>query len=225
MRSAELWSATIAPLDVVGCGGNAMKTPISLTVLDNGPLKISASELTLSYCGEPLQVEAGKDVYVCRCGESKNPPFCDGSHAKTGFVAEPPEGKKKALHVWEGKTIRTFFNPNTCMHALYCKPLTELRKRELEGDSEAAVEIARVVQSCPSGALSFESTDVPVPAPSQGPDVEIMEGGEVRIQCQFEINAELGERQDNGRATLCRCGLSKNKPWCDGGHKKRDNFR
>ncbi len=202
-----------------------MKTPIMLNVLDNGPLQISGDELTLRYCREPVLVEAGKDLYVCRCGESKNPPFCDGSHAKTGFVAEPPQGQKKSIHVWEGKTLRTFFNPNTCMHAAYCKPLKELRKQELGGDAQAAAEIARVVQSCPSGALSFESTEVKAPAPATDPAIDVMEGGEVRIQRQFEINAELGERQVNDRATLCRCGLSKNKPWCDGAHKKRDNFR
>jgi CDGSH-type Zn-finger protein len=202
-----------------------MDKPISLTVLDNGPLKISCDTLTVQYCGEPVAVEAGQDVYICRCGESSNPPFCDGSHAKAGFVAEPPEGNTKEIRVWEGKTIRTFFNPNACMHVFYCKPLKELRKRELEGDAEAAAEIARVVQSCPSGALTFESTQVDTPVAGAGPDIDIMEGGEVRVQRRFEINAALNERQEDDRATLCRCGLSKNKPWCDGRHKKRDNFR
>lgn len=202
-----------------------MSKPISLTVLDNGPLKVSADSLTLSYCGEAVDVEAGSDVYICRCGESKNPPFCDGSHAKVGFVAEPPTANQKEIRVWEGKTIRTFFNPNTCMHALYCKPLKDLRARELEGDAEAAAEIARVVQSCPSGALNYESTEVEAPAAADGPDIDIQAGGECRVQRAFEINATPGERQDMSRATLCRCGLSKNKPWCDGAHKKRENFR
>lgn len=202
-----------------------MTKPISLTVLDNGPLKVSADSLTLSYCGQAIDVEAGSDVYICRCGESKNPPFCDGSHGKVGFVAEPPTENKKEIRVWEGKTIRTFFNPNTCMHVFYCKPLKELRKRELEGDTEAAAEIARVVQSCPSGALSYESTEVEAPASTDGPDIDIRAGGECRVQTAFEINATPGERQDMSRATLCRCGLSKNKPWCDGAHKKRENFR
>lgn len=202
-----------------------MTKPISLTVLDNGPLKVSAESLTLSYCGEAVDVEAGSDVYICRCGESKNAPFCDGSHAKVGFVAEPPTENKKEIRVWEGKTIRTFFNPNTCMHALYCKPLKDLRKRELEGDAEAAAEIARVVQSCPSGALNYESTEVEAPAATGGADIDIQAGGECRVQREFEINATPGERQDMSRATLCRCGLSKNKPWCDGAHKKRENFR
>ncbi len=203
-----------------------MKTPLSLTVLDNGPIKISGDELTVQYCGEPVAVEAGQDVYVCRCGESKNPPFCDGSHAKVGFTATPFQGDKKKLHVWEGKTIRTVFNANACMHAFYCKPLKELRKRELEGDTGAAAEIARIVESCPSGALTYESTDVEAPAASaDAPAIDIMEGGEVRVQTAFEINEELQDRQPNTRATLCRCGLSKNKPWCDGAHKKRENFR
>ncbi|MCH9685943.1 MAG: CDGSH iron-sulfur domain-containing protein [Deltaproteobacteria bacterium] len=202
-----------------------MSKNLSLTVLENGPLKISGDTMTVQYCGEPITVDAGSDIYVCRCGESSNPPFCDGSHAKTGFVAEPPTGERKDVHVWEGKTIRTFFNPNTCMHVFYCKPLKELRKRELEGDAEAAAEIARVVQSCPSGALSYEAKDVPAPAPVAQPDIDIMEGGELRIQCAFEINADLQERQASDRATLCRCGLSKNKPWCDGRHKKRPDFR
>lgn len=202
-----------------------MNKPISLTVLDNGPLKISGEDLTLNYCGEAIDVEAGKDLYVCRCGESQNPPFCDGSHSKAGFVAEPAEPATKDIHVWEGKSIRTFFNPNTCMHVFTCKPLKELRKRELEGDAEAAAEIARVVQACPSGALSYESTNVAAPAAVAGPVIDIIEGGEVRVQQKFEINAALNERQDDARATLCRCGLSKNKPWCDGRHKKRDNFR
>ncbi len=202
-----------------------MTKPLSLTVLDNGPIQVSGESITLQYCGEAVEVEAGKDVYICRCGESKNAPFCDGSHAKVGFVAEPGVGDKKEIKVWEGKTIRTFFNPNTCMHALYCKPLKDLRARELDGDTEAAAEIARIVTSCPSGALNYESTEVQAPEVGEQPALDVREGGELRIQQAFEINATAGERQDMSRATLCRCGLSKNKPWCDGAHKKRENFR
>ena len=55
--------------------------------------------------------------------------------------------------------------------------------------------------------------------------VEIMEGGEVRVQCAFEIDAALPEGLEGDRATLCRCGLSKNKPWCDGRHRKRKGWR
>ncbi len=202
-----------------------MPKPVALTVLDNGPIKISSEALSLRYCGEPVEVEDGADVYICRCGESSNPPFCDGSHSRTGFDGSASDGPKKDVHVWEGKTIRTFFNPNACMHVFYCKPLKELRARELQGDADAAAEIAKVVRSCPSGALSYESQSTPAPETADQVQVDIMEGGELRVQCDFEINAELQDRQSHDRATLCRCGLSKNKPWCDGRHKKRPDFR
>lgn len=198
---------------------------LSIHISDNGPIRIEGDALELTYCGEPVEVEQGQAVYLCRCGESQNAPFCDGSHSRTGFVAEEGKGDKNAVRVWEGKTIRTYFNPNACMHVFKCKPLKALREREFAGDTAAAEEIARVVMTCPSGALTYESTSVTAPQPEQSAAVEIVEGGEIRIQCAFDINANLQERQPGDRATLCRCGLSRNKPWCDGQHKKRENFR
>lgn len=203
----------------------AARKPISFNVLDNGPIKVSGESLSVTYCGESIAVEEGKDIYLCRCGQSKNAPFCDGSHGRTGFEAEPPAADRKAVATWEGRNIRTFFNPNVCMHAGYCRPLKELRKRELEGDDAAAAEIAKVVMSCPSGALTYEAKEAEAPEPGERTDIEIVEGGEVRVQTSFSINAELGERQTPDRATLCRCGLSKNKPWCDGRHRQRKDFR
>ena len=38
----------------------------------------------------PVEVEAGKSYFWCACGESKNQPFCDGSHRRHGWVAEAP---------------------------------------------------------------------------------------------------------------------------------------
>jgi CDGSH-type Zn-finger protein len=200
-----------------------MNDNVDITVLPDGPVKI-AGVTRLSYCGEPLKTEG--DVYLCRCGKSGNAPFCDGSHAQ-GFdgSATPPVGKE--VKVWEGKTLRTFFNPVACMHVFNCKPLKELREAELQGDATAAARIMEVIGTCPSGALTFETkTDQPIPAaPTFDAQVAIEAGGEIRIQCAHTINAEPPERQMPGRATLCRCGLSKNKPWCDGRHKKAVDFR
>lgn len=201
-----------------------MPDTLAVTVIDDGPLKISHARSV--QFGDQL-LETDGDVYLCRCGQSANAPFCDGSHKRVGFDGGCEAPPDKQVGVWEGRTIKTFFNPNTCMHVFNCKPLKALREQELAGDDDAAAEIMRVIATCPSGALSYETstTVAEPPCPPAAADVMIIEGGEVRVTCSFEINAPLQERQRPERATLCRCGLSKNKPWCDGRHKKRENFR
>lgn len=201
-----------------------MADSIVVTVTPDGPLKVSNAK-TLRYCGEPLEVEG--DAWLCRCGQSTNAPFCDGTHRKVGFSGTGTEREPKPITVWEGRTMRTHFNPNACMHVFSCKPLKALREAELAGDDAAAQEIMKVVGECPSGALTFERKTAPSEPepPERACDVDIMEGGEIRLQAPFDINVELQERQPADRATLCRCGLSKNKPWCDGRHKARKDFR
>jgi CDGSH-type Zn-finger protein len=201
-----------------------MSDKLSVTVFENGPLKIH-NATSMNFCGEPVPCDG--DVYLCRCGASSNMPFCDGSHAKVGFDGSNQLAAAKEVRVWEGNSIRTYFNPNTCMHVFYCKPLAALRERELAGDASAAEEIMRVVDACPSGALTYErKAELPDPEPFDAPaHLDIQEGGEIRVRGIFEINAALGDRQDVERATLCRCGMSKNKPWCDGRHKAKKDFR
>jgi CDGSH-type Zn-finger protein len=58
---------------------------------ENGPVLIeSKGEAKLKQNGEEKEV-AGKMVALCRCGQSKNMPFCDGSHAKANFKAPAAE--------------------------------------------------------------------------------------------------------------------------------------
>ena len=197
---------------------------VNVTVIPNGPLKVS-NAASAAYCGNRLQVDG--DLYLCRCGDSSKAPFCDGTHKAKGFDGSGPEPVEQELRTWEGRTLQTFFNKSTCMHVFYCKPLNDLRAAELAGDDAAAEEIIRVVGTCPSGALSYarRPSEDPAPMADGGVCIDIMEGGEVRIQVPFEINAALNERQAPNRATLCRCGMSKSKPWCDGRHKARKDFR
>jgi CDGSH-type Zn-finger protein len=199
---------------------------VHLTVIDNGPLKVENAG-KIAFGAEVHEVDGA--VWLCRCGESSNAPFCDGSHQKAGFEGTCAQPGEQACKTWEGQRIRTRFNPTACMHVFYCKPLKELRARELAEDGpagvEAAREIARVVSTCPSGALSYElKTPIEVnEAPQEGPVVEVMEGGEIRIKCAFTGIEPL--EGIGARATLCRCGLSKNKPYCDGRHKRRKDWR
>lgn len=201
-----------------------MSKPIQITVTENGPLKVSCAQaMAVTHKGQALAHEGGQDLYLCRCGQSKNAPYCDGTHNKVGFDGSAGAPRERPVKVWEGRTIQTQFDRGLCMHIYKCEPLDALRKAELEGDDTAAQQIADVVQRCPSGALQFTSGSAQAPEPA-GPALVIREGAEIQVQGRFEINHPLRPGQPETRATLCRCGLSKNKPWCDGRHTQAKDF-
>lgn len=134
-------------------GGPGETAPLvnSVRVLENGPLAVRA---TLLLRGIP----AGYRATLCRCGASKNKPYCDGSHAGAGFKAT---GEPDA------------------------KPSEPLAAR--------------------GGAVNVE------PQPN----------GPLKVSGPVEILSGTGRTVDRTtEAWLCRCGQSKNKPYCDGSHKK-----
>ena len=197
-----------------------------IQIFDDGPMKVSNAG-SMRYCGAPMDAQG--DVYLCRCGESAKAPFCDGTHSRVGFVGSSPDAPAQEFRVWEGRTLRTHFNKAACMHVFTCKPLKELRAQELADDGAegeaAAREIARVVSTCPSGALTYElKSELSVAPVPDLPAIDIVEGGEVRIRGAWS-GVERGEQQPSDVATLCRCGRSQNKPYCDGRHRGRKDFR
>lgn len=65
-----------------------MSEPLVIRCRENGPLVIKGSIKVVDHLGNEFAIAEGKDtVALCRCGQSKNRPFCDGSHKACGFVA------------------------------------------------------------------------------------------------------------------------------------------
>lgn len=60
-----------------------MSQTVQIKAMTNGPLQIKGNIKLIGSDGNELEVEG--DVYLCRCGHSKNKPFCDGSHKVEGF--------------------------------------------------------------------------------------------------------------------------------------------
>ncbi len=64
-----------------------MADPIVIRCRENGPLLIPAPIKVIDHLGNEFPLTAGKEFYaLCRCGQSKNKPFCDGAHKECGFV-------------------------------------------------------------------------------------------------------------------------------------------
>lgn len=60
--------------------------PVRMTVVENGPLKVEGPIRIEAHDGTTVPVREGRAAYLCRCGGSKNKPFCDGAHSKIGFA-------------------------------------------------------------------------------------------------------------------------------------------
>jgi CDGSH-type Zn-finger protein len=66
-----------------------MSTPIVIRLRENGPLVCQGPITIVDHLGNEFTLPVGKDtIALCRCGQSKNKPFCDGSHRACGFLAQ-----------------------------------------------------------------------------------------------------------------------------------------
>jgi CDGSH-type Zn-finger protein len=65
-----------------------MAEPITIRCRENGPLLVLGAVRVVDHLGNEFVIPPGKEfVALCRCGQSRNRPFCDGSHRTCGFAA------------------------------------------------------------------------------------------------------------------------------------------
>jgi len=79
--------------------------------------------------------------------------------------------------------------------------------------------VIATIRRCPSGALSYE-VDGRAPAdPPREPKIVVTQNGPYAVSGAVELlDVALGEGASPEHYTLCRCGASRNKPFCDGSH-------
>lgn len=127
---------------------------------------------------------------------------------------------------YRGEDIDVTYNAKRCIHAAECvRRLSSVfdtqRRPWIQPDGAAADSVAEVVLKCPSGALHYERTDggaaEPTPAANR---VTLWTDGPLQLEGDLSILGAQVALQDETRATLCRCGASENKPFCDNTHKK-----
>ncbi len=202
-----------------------MSTKVKITPAENGPFLVEGTmEITRLSDGEKFEIN-GKAA-LCRCGGSKNKPFCDGSHKTNGFSsAKEPDRTPDKREDYRGQGITIHDNRGLCAHAGHCTDNLNsvFRSGEepwIDPDGASVEEIARVVSMCPSGALSYSLAgqehrdwggDPALMLAPNGPYV--ITGGAAEL-----IGVELPAGATLDHLDLCRCGKSKNKPFCSGAH-------
>ena len=188
---------------------------------ENGPLEVDCSDAIMMQDGNKLETK--NPSYLCRCGKSKNKPFCDGAHSKAGFLSKR-DISEEILQTYEGKEISVEFNRSICAGAEACvKGLPSVFKSGdgsnwIFPDEDEKEKIIKTIKRCPSGALSFyvkgeTSTDLGI-----NPKVSVIKDGPYNVEGIKLEGFHLPTNFSETKCTLCRCGYSKNKPYCDYSH-------
>jgi CDGSH-type Zn-finger protein len=212
------------------------QTP-NVKVRKDGPYVISGSvplrgkEPIVSEHGEPLTWRTGKVTdhgaayTLCRCGQSSNKPYCDGTHTQVGFdgtETASTDTYQDRQDSYPGTGIEVLDDRSLCLHAGFCgNRVTNVWKMaDRTDDTVVRAQVMAMIERCPSGALSYEvggdtiEPDLPV-------EVSVIPSGPLWVTGRIPVERSDGEPfEARNRVALCRCGRSANKPLCDGSHKE-----
>ncbi len=126
-----------------------------------------------------------------------------------------------------GGDIDVTYDAGRCIHVAEClrrlhSVFDTNRRPWVLPDAGAADDVAATIHTCPSGALHYERHDggKPEPIPQQN-TIRLIRNGPLYLHGDFTIVNGAGELVvHDTRASLCRCGASSNKPFCDNSHRK-----
>ena len=173
--------------------------------------------------GEPI--EAKPVMALCRCGGSANKPFCDGTHKKNGFSgAKLAERGADRRDSYAAPRITIHDNRSICAHAGRCTDgLAAVFKYKSEPWIDAAggavEKIVETIRACPSGALSYSLDGADADDPLREPSITVSKDGPYEVVGGVGLfDQSWAQGASTEHFTLCRCGGSKNKPFCDGTH-------
>jgi CDGSH-type Zn-finger protein len=200
-------------------GNRAERKKSSITVVRNGPYRVEGVKHIRNSDGENLPYRPM--TMLCRCGASERKPFCDGSHTRIGFVGDKDQSRTKGqTNEYAGQQIVIVDNTDVCCRDRSC--ITELPQVFETCDPNAASpeEIINTIRKCPSGALTYKIGGEHCQDFGREPAMTIAKNGPIRVVGGIDLNDETGSKPAcKEHYTLCRCGGSRNKPFCDGTHE------
>ena len=222
-----------------------------IVIANNGPCQVSGNiPLTVEIIinnkdgfswdwKQGKKFETKSEYALCRCGHSASKPFCDGSHTKIHFNGKETASKEpyaKQAQAMDGPTLELRDAENLCAFARFCDPEGKIWSLiEKTGDPKIRELVIREAMHCPSGRLTLhdkksgkEIEDKLHPSIGIIEDPPMKCSGPLWVRGGITIESHDGTRYETrNRVTLCRCGASQNKPFCDGSHasiKFNDNM-
>jgi CDGSH-type Zn-finger protein len=167
---------------------------------------------------------------LCRCGQSDRKPFCDGAHTQAGFDGTETASRQEYLAQAEkigGKDIALLDVQKLCARARFCQQgrgIWQIAASQKDEKGRARAE--HIAGQCPAGRLVIwdKANEAPVEPPFD-PSISLIEDPHKRVSGGIWLKGGIALESADGkpyesrnRVTLCRCGRSANKPFCDGAH-------
>jgi CDGSH-type Zn-finger protein len=213
-----------------------------IRVMKNGPYLVSGNVPLYSMtirCGENNvaaewiigeRLKTPEKYLLCRCGKSQRKPFCDASHVRVNFDGTETSDNKpfdQLAKEFDGPTLKLKDVEMLCASARFCHRGGEIWEVIYKTDESWAKEnVVRNAADCPSGRLVvvdkesgktiepfLEKSIGFIEDPAVGVDGPLWVRGGIPV---FSVGGKVYEVRN--RLTLCRCGKSTNKPFCDSSH-------
>lgn len=221
-----------------------MSLQVHVTVSKDGPyivtgsIPLSTAIIGVDVAGESEHWNDGEfypipETYaLCRCGQSGKKPFCDGTHAKINFdgtEAATREPFADQVLTFDGPTHKLLDASALCASARFCDPNGQVWNQiSRTNEPKILAMFLRQVGDSPSGRLvAWDKATGTAIEPSLPISIALVE--DPKEQCHgplwlrggiLVVAADGFKYEVRNRVTLCRCGLSENKPFCDGSHER-----
>lgn len=214
-----------------------------ITILADGPYMVYGKPslkqqfLTPNEKGEMWWIEEGRSfamekepTLLCRCGVSKKNPYCDGSHTRADWdprLTASEEGLLEGAIAYEGPELTLTDNQKFCSFARFCdagmRVWNEVEDSDMPEHREMTI---REANHCISGRLSaWENSSGEPHEPELEPELGLVEDPKIHASAGLWVTGGIPVSRQDGftyeirnRVSLCRCGQSSNKPYCDGTH-------
>lgn len=178
-----------------------------------------------------VELKQGENYALCRCGLSKNPPFCDGSHAGAHFVGMEVANRApfdERADVIAGGSL-DLYDDERCAFARFChrEDGDVWTLTEDSSDDRLRDEAIQAAVECPAGRLVQHDKRNKYAAiePDFEPEIQLLEDPDKNCSGPLYVKGGIALESADGtdyelrnRYALCRCGGSQNKPFCDAMH-------
>jgi CDGSH-type Zn-finger protein len=221
---------------------HGMDETMHVKIAKNGPylvygkIPLAVETIGTNAEGDSMTWERGRSLpaaetyALCRCGQSATKPFCDGTHVRIGFDGSEPASREEFAQrakATAGPAMVLYDDVPLCAYARFCDHAGTIWKLiHKTDDAEVRSIVRHEASSCPSGRLVVRDVETgQVLEPELEPSIALVEdpakkcSGPIWLRGNVRVTSADGfEYETRNRVTLCRCGASQNKPFCDGTH-------